>query len=283
MARRRDSRVNYRLAKVVTTPLSSPGGGVHARIDIERQGADLLEPVELRVVDRAGVAHDLTWTERGATHGFDLDLPTGLASVEVDPRHRLVESAVGSLDASDDPLTDNRDPKPWRLIYSGFGALLDVTALQASFAAAVTLKPQHDLHNSLLLLANHSLSTTAGVSAAYARLFGRQADSNRLTSELGVGLSAGILNPSYGVSGTETIHPKWRLAGNLFFEFDDRDFLIDPWRAVGLSAGIHYSVTGLDSGEKLSQVGGGIEALRLFELAPGHVLGVRRHVRRHLW
>ena len=136
-------RVNYRLAKVQTTSLSPTG--VHAHIEINRQGADLLEPVEIRVVDRAGVAHDLTWTERGATHGFELDLPAGLASVEIDPRHRLVENAVGSLDVSDDPLTDNRSPKRWRLIYSGFGALLDVTALQASFAAAVTAKPQHDL------------------------------------------------------------------------------------------------------------------------------------------
>jgi hypothetical protein len=262
--------VNYRLARIATTPLMP--AGVHARIDVERQGADLREPVEVRVLDRAGAAHDLVWNEPGPTHRFDLDLPAGLSSVEIDPRHRLVESALGALDASDDPLVDNRDPRRLRVIYSGFGALLDITALQASFAAAVTVKPQHDLHNSLLVIATRSPSTTAGISAAYARLFGRQADRNRLTTDAGLGLSAAVLDPDYGVGSNEAVHARWRLGANLFLEYDDRDYFIDPWRAIGFSVGIHTSLTGIDTGQHLAQAGAALEALRLLEIAPGHVL-----------
>jgi hypothetical protein len=273
-------RVNYRLAGVHVAsprtpgPEASDGPAVHVTIDVERQGADLLEPVEVRVMDRADVPHDLVWTGRGIAHRFELDLPAGLASVEVDPRHRLVESAMGSLNVADDPLVDNRDPKRWRLIYSGFGALVDVTSFTASFAAAVRVKPRHDLRNSFLLLATHSPTTTIGIDTAYTRLFGRQADTNRLTSDVGIGLSALLLDPSFGVADTERLHSTWRLKASLFVEHDDRDFVIDPWRAVGAAADVHFSVTGLDTGERLSQVGADVELLRLFELLPGHVVAL---------
>src|SRR6185503_11045525 len=143
-------RVNYRLAAIKTTPLAPTG--VHVVIDVEREGADLQEPVEIQVMDRAGVAHDLVWNQRGASTRLELDLPAGLASVQVDPRGRLVETALGSLQPEDDPLGDNREPHRWRLTYSGFGALVDVTALNASFAAAVTVKQKHLLRNWFILL-----------------------------------------------------------------------------------------------------------------------------------
>src|SRR4029079_4523261 len=111
-------------------------------------------------------------------------------------------------------------------------ALLDVTALTSSFAAAVTAKPAHDLRNSVLILAHHSPATRIGVDGAYARFFGRQADSNRLVSDAGIGLSASLLNPAFGVATGETLRPSWRLSASLFLEHDDRDYLIDPWRAV---------------------------------------------------
>lgn len=267
--------VNYRLARVQATPRPGGGaGGVRVTVDVERQGADLYEPVEVRVVDRAGAVHDLVWRDRGSAHRFELDLPAGLASVEVDPRRRLVERSLGTLAPADDPRADNRDPRRWRFIYSGFGALLDVTALQASFVAALRLKPQHDLHNTFLLLARHTQAVQIGVDASYSRAFGRQADRNRLTSELGLGIGVARLDPSFGVAATEMPQPGWRLSASAFLDHDDRRYLIDPWRAVGLSLGLGYSLTALDSGERLSQIGAGVELLRLFELAPGHVLAI---------
>jgi hypothetical protein len=43
---------------------------------------------------------------------------------------------------------------------------------------------------------------------------------------------------------------------------------------VGASLGVGYALTRLDDGERLSQVSFGADALRLIELAPGHVLGL---------
>jgi len=263
-------RVNYRLASVHSVPLQPKG--VHVTIDVERQGADLLEPVEVRVTDRDDVAHELLWKERGQRHRFELDLPSGLSSVELDPRHRLTESAVGSLNAADDPRLDDRVPKRWRLIYDGFGALLDVSALQLAFAGAVTLKPQHDLRNSFDFLVAHNPSTDASVSASYERLFGHQADTNRLTSGFGGGVSVARPNATYGVAAGAPPEPGWRLSGNLIFEHDDRDYFIDPWHVFGVVANAGYTLTALENGERFSQFFAGVELKRLVELAPAHVL-----------
>ena len=263
--------VNYRLASVRTTPLQPRG--VHVVIDVERQGADLLEPVEVRVNDRDDVAHDLVWRERGERHRFELDLPSGLSSVELDPRHRLTEGAVGSLTPADDPRLDNRVPKRWRLIYDGFGALLDVSALQLAFAGAVTLKPQHDLRNSFDFLVAHNPSTDASVSASYERLFGHQADPNRLTSGAGVGLSLQRPNATYGVAAGAPPEPGWRLSGSVILEHDDRDYFIDPWHAFGVEVDAGYTLTALENGQRFSQFFGGAELKRIIELAPGQVLG----------
>ena len=113
-------------------------------------------------------------------------------------------------------------------------------------------------------MAHHSLSTRIGIDTAYARLFGAQADHNRLTSNVGVGLSASLLDPTFGSASTDRLRPSWRLAGNVFFQHDDRDYFIDPWRAVGISASAGASMIGLATGEKLVQFGAAVEALRLF-------------------
>jgi len=263
-------RVNYRLASVQSAPLKPRGA--HVIVDVERQGADLVEPVEVRVTDRDDVPHDLIWRDRGQRHRFELDLPAGLSSVELDPRHRLTESAVGSLTLGDDPRLDNRVPKRWRLIYDGFGALLDVSALQFAFAGAVTLKPQHDLRNSFDFLVTHSQSTDASVSASYQRLFGHQADPNRLTSGFGGGFTLARPNATYGVAAGASPEPGWRLSGNLVFQHDDRDYFIDPWHAFAVEVDAGYTLTALESGERFSQFFAGAEVKRLIELAPAHVL-----------
>jgi hypothetical protein len=226
------------------------------------------------VVDRAGVTQTLRWDDATAGHRFTVDLPAGLKSVEVDPRERLVETALGSLRPSDDPRYDNRRPPRWRLLYEGFGALLNITALTANFAAAFLLKPQHDLRHAILLTAYHDEKTTIGAQGAYYWNFGKQADKNTLDSYLLSGLSFARINPNFGLGVGAMPEPGYRLSGSLSLAHDTRDFLFDPWHAVGASLSVGYTLTRLDDGERLSQVGVGVEALRLIELAPGHVLGL---------
>jgi hypothetical protein len=265
-------RVNYRLVGVKVTPAAAPAAGVHVSIDVAREGADVLEPVEVLVEDRDGGARTLTWRTRGPRATLEADLPAGLKSVEVDPRARLVESAVGSLYPSDDPRYDNRSPSRWRLLYEGFGALVNVTDLTAAFAAAFMLKPQHDLRHAILLRAYHTQATTIGGGVAYDWFFGRQADPNNLTSALESGLTVSRLNPHFALEPGEVQRPGTTVRASVGLFHDTRDYIVDPWRAEGLSAEGSYALTFLDDGHVAPQAGGAIEALRLFELLPGHVL-----------
>ena len=265
-------RVNYRLEAVRVTPLA--GGGSHLEIDVRREGALIREPVEVAVVDRAGLTQVLRWDDATGAHRFTVDLPAGLKSVEIDPRARLVETALGSLRPSDDPRTDNRDPPRWRLLYEGFGALLNITALTASFEAAFLLKPQHDLRHAFLLTAFHSQKTDFGVGGAYFWNFGGQADKNTLDSYLLGGIDLSRINPNFGLGAGDMPQPGYQVSGRLVLAHDTRDFLFDPWHAVGANLGVGYALTALEDGERLSQVSVAAGALRLFELAPGHVLGL---------
>ncbi|MEA2701040.1 MAG: hypothetical protein QOI66_5311, partial [Myxococcales bacterium] len=264
-------RVNYRISSVVT---QDRGGGAHVIIDVARQGAAVREPVEVVVTDRNDGVQTLIWNADGPAHRFEVDLPARLSAVEIDPRARLVESAVGDLRPSDDPRYDNRDPQRWRLLYSGFGGLLNITRLSLNFAAIFLLKPTHDLRHALALTAYHSESTQIGVGATFFRFFGRQATRNSLTSAFLAGLSAGRLDPSFGLALGEAPRPGYRLSARIGVEHDDRDYVFDPWRAVGLDATVAYSLTALESGHLYSQATVAVDALRLFELGPGYVLAL---------
>lgn len=265
-------RVNYRLESVRVTPAA--GGGDHVEIEVRREGELIREPVEIAVVDRAGASHVLRWDDATAAHRFVVDLPAGLKSVEVDPRERLVETALGSLRPSDDPRYDNRRPARWRLLYEGFGALLNITALTANFEAAFLLKPQHDLRHAFLLTAYHSEKTDIGAGGAYFWNFGGQADKNTLDSYLLGGVNLSRINPNFGLGAGGVPQPGYQVSGRLVLAHDTRDFLFDPWHAVGASLGVGYALTALDDGEHLSQVSVAAGALRLIEMAPGHVLGL---------
>ena len=98
--------VNYRLETVRVTP--GAGGGSHVTLDVRRAGETIREPVEVKVTDRDGGERTLLWDDAQPAHQFDVDLPAGLSRVEVDPRHRLVETAVGLADRS--PTTAHGQP-----------------------------------------------------------------------------------------------------------------------------------------------------------------------------
>ena len=121
-----------RLAAVRVTPRPT-GEGVHVAIDVTREGQDVLEPVEVRVEDKDGGAHTLIWNTRGTAKTLEVDLPAGLSSVEIDPRSRLLETAVGSLRSYDDPRFDDRQPRRWRFLYQGFGAFVGNIAMGVLF------------------------------------------------------------------------------------------------------------------------------------------------------
>ena len=262
--------VNYRLESVRVTPRPV---GSHVTVVVAREGIGR-EPIEVLVVDRDGGERTLIWDDVGDTHQFDVDLPAGLRSVEVDPRHRTVETAIAPLGRWDDPRADNRSPRRWRLLYTGAGALFNISETSLNFVAAVLAKPQYDLHKRIefMVLHNESAQIGAAVNAGYG--FGRQVDKNSLSTSAVAGLWGVRLDPSFGAALGEMPQNGWRVSGRLGLEHDTRDYAFDPWTAVGLTAAVSYSFTALERGDRLSEAMTSVELLRLFELAPGHVLAL---------
>jgi len=265
--------INYRLESVRVT---SGAAGAHVTIGVLREGDVGREPVEVQVVDRHGDARTLVWDDGERAHRFEVDLPAGLSSVEVDPRHRLVETASAShaLDESDDPRMDNRKPPRWRLLYEGAGALFNISQTSLNFFVGALAKPQHDLRRQIEFSAFHNETTQigAGVNAGYG--FGPQADRNRLMSLVFAGLSGARRNSAFGEKLGEPVQDGWRMNVGVGWQHDTRDYFFDPWRAVGLSVAAGYTLTTLDRGGRLSQGSASLELLRLTQLAPGHVLAV---------
>jgi hypothetical protein len=136
----------------------------------------------------------------------------------------------------------------------------------------VLAKRQHDLRRHVLVTAFHTDVSQIGVGATGGLNFGRQADRNNLVSSVLAGVTGARLDSSFGERLGELPQPGWRATGQLGFNHDTRDYAFDPWTAVGLSATAGYALTALDGGSRLSQGWTGVEVLRLFELAPGHVL-----------
>jgi hypothetical protein len=169
---------------------------------------------------------------------------------------------------------DNRNPRRWRLLYEGAGALLNLSASTLNFAVSMLAKPQYDLRRQVEATVFHDEASLIGAAVNVGRGFGAQADRNRLSSLVFAGIEGARLDPSFGAKLGEPAQNGWRLSGAIGWDHDTRDFFYDPWRAVGVAIDARYTMTALDGGDRLSQVTVGAELLRLFELAPGHVLGV---------
>jgi hypothetical protein len=259
--------VNYHLDAVRVA-----AGGGRVSIVVRREGDAVREPVEVKVTDRRGGEKTLVWNDSSPVHTFDVEVPGGLSSVEVDPRHRLVETALGSLPAVDDPRMDNRHPPRWRLLYEGAGALFNISQTSLNFAIGMLAKPQYNLRHHVEFEAYHNETSLIGVAVTGGYGFGEQADRNNLVSVFNIGLTGARLDPSFGANLGETPQAGWQMLARTWLHHDTRDYLFDPWRAVGLRLGAGYTLTALDGGDRLSRFGVGGIALRLFELAPGHVL-----------
>jgi hypothetical protein len=102
-------KVNYRLKEMRDVPLDN--GKVRHLVEVVREGAVIREPVTVRLEDERGAVKELVWdNDRREEHLVWIsDAP--LKNVEIDPEHRVVETADLTLGH---PYHDNTNRLPWR-------------------------------------------------------------------------------------------------------------------------------------------------------------------------
>ncbi|MBI5480685.1 MAG: hypothetical protein HY906_17640 [Deltaproteobacteria bacterium] len=259
--------VNYRLGVVESRRV---GARWRHRIEVIRDFApDLEEVIEVLVVDQRGRRLELRWDGRGPRTVLEAESDAAISSITIDPRARLGESYP---DRNEDARFDNRTPPRFKLIYNGLGALFNFQSLQLDAILDFSLRRVYDLRNSIRILVFRDAAADFGARLGYSRYFGAKVDANRLTSGVGMSLIGSRLNPDYAVDPARGPLPGTRLTLAVSGFYDDRFSIIDPWRVKGLYGGVSYTATVLDTGAVYNNATVAVEGLRLFDVAPGHVL-----------
>ncbi len=232
--------VNYRLADVESQEL--PEGGYRHRITIERQGDQIREPVEVRVVERGGEAHRLEWDGRGPRGVVTVETETPLERVELDPRRRLVEDL---RIAGDNPRLDNVHPVQWRppVLY---GLLLYLSATEGDLYALIDfgLRRQYDARNAFRLRVEYD---PRGINADlfYQRGLGRLLDPDSASWVLSVGLAG--LRTLGGFAGSPV--DATAFGAVLGVTHDTRWYRYDPMEGWGLRLAVSGYGSVTDEGD----------------------------------
>src|SRR5690606_20505368 len=122
-------------------------GGWRHRIEVIREGAHRVEPVEVEVEDASGARVVGVWDGPGARGEVVIDTAAERRNVTVDPRHRLPQSAAI---AEGHPRADNATDQPWRPpIFTGFA--FDILASEGNVTGVIeaVLRRRYDLEHTL--------------------------------------------------------------------------------------------------------------------------------------
>jgi hypothetical protein len=262
--------VDYRFVDVRS--VKHPGG-VTVTAVVEKRGQNPpVEPVEVAARDKKGHRDVQKWDGQGARHSYVFELGAPLETIEIDPRGRLVERLPKS---NDDLRFDDRRPARWKFIYNNFGGLVYFfPTLGIDLSLDFSLAPILDLKNSMRFVIYHTNATDIGVSADYARSFGRKITEARLSSALDVSLSAARINASFGEATGNVAHPGTQIGLGVGVGYDDRLFVWEPNKALSLDVSAGAVMTVLDSGRVLLQgtLSAGWESI--VPIADGHGLAL---------
>lgn len=257
--------VNYRIAAHASRRLA--GGGYMARVAVERRGADIVEPVSVRVVDEAGETHDLRWDGRGHRGVVTARTRAPIDEIVVDPAGRLVEDP--DLTANH-PRLDNLDPAPWRPpILNAASLELSVTEVQPDLILDFSARRQYDLRRSIGV-GFHSTARGIGGNVRYFQGFGAKRTLNSSEWFLGGVLSFDRLSADFANFG----EPGSSIGVTGILYRDTRRFVWDPWFGSSFSIGLGPSVAILDDGEVSVSAAATTRWTHLWTPAPGRTLAL---------
>jgi hypothetical protein len=229
---------------------------------VERQGADVAEPVTVAVTDETGDRHDLRWDGEGRRGRLRFASRGPIDRVAIDPGSRLVEDPALT---ENHPRYDNLDPAPWRPpILNSAAVNVSVLEAQPDLIVDFSARRQYDLRHSL----GFGFASTArglGGSVRYFRGFGGKRNLNFLEWFAGGLLSVDRLSSSFAEFG----QPGTALGLFGIAYHDSRHFMWDPWNGSSISIGAGPSFTILDDGETSVSGSAGARLSKLWTPAPG--------------
>ncbi|HJL15480.1 MAG TPA: hypothetical protein RMH99_07495, partial [Sandaracinaceae bacterium LLY-WYZ-13_1] len=227
--------VNYRLGEIRSERL--PGGRHRHVVEVLREGADRIEPVEVRVHDTEGHEVTVVWEAPGERGEVVAVTPGPLGGVRIDPRHRLPQSPAL---ADGHPRRDDGTDLPWRPpILNGF--LFNVFVTEGDFVGLVdfALRRRYDLEHTIGLRLERTRAFTGGT-LRYAHGVGPKVHTNRRVGTLTAGLSFDRLHEGFADAGLGGWRGQLTLAGSL----NTVAFALDPregfWAAASLTGGLTY-------------------------------------------
>jgi hypothetical protein len=254
--------VNYHLGDIEETVL--PDGRYRIRVEVEREGEVIVEPVTVRLVNENNVVKELVWPGHGGRGIVEWVSDAPIDKVEIDPHHRLVEAAELT---PDHPLADNISPLSWRppmitrLILWG-----DLTSGEPYADLSLQLRRRYDVTNSISFSAFYSPQSIGGHTSYY-RYFGPKRTLNSRTWHAGPTLGiVRYLEPE--TDAGKALPPNTLFSatmGTLGVSIgrDSRSYFFDPRSGSSFWLSARYSVGQADDGHVVNV---GSVAGRVFKL-----------------
>lgn len=224
--------VAYRLAGVTTERLGL--GRFRHRAVIERLGAQIREPVEVRFLYADGSHQDLRWDGRGPRGEVEAERGARLRSVELDPRGRLQEHAPLT---GEHPNLDNISPVRWRPPVLN-GLMLYLSAAEGELYAMIdfSLRRQYDARRTFRLRIDYDPRGLRG-DLFYSHGLGRLLDSDRASWIIQAGVYALRTLGSFGESQVDAT----AFGATLYLYRDTRWYRYDPMEGWGMNVSVFGS------------------------------------------
>ncbi|UJR80863.1 Hypothetical protein I5071_29130 [Sandaracinus amylolyticus] len=231
---------NYRLGAMRSERL--PDGRWRHVIEVLREGATRVEPVQVEVEDATGARTIGVWDAPGERGEVVIETEGERRSVTIDPRQRLPQSAAI---ADGHPRADDATDQPWRPpVFTGFAFEILATEANVTGLIDVVLRQRYDLEHTFNLRLLRTAARTGG-RIRYLQGVGPKVHTNRRSVTVGGGI--GFYNVHAGFGGPD-VPGGWAADADLSLYLDTRSYLYD-WRE-GLSVLVQGQATAtfLDDG-----------------------------------
>lgn len=205
-----------------------------AKVIIERDGAAVKEPVQVRLVDDNDKERVLfTETTSAAVRVLTATMSAPLSSVELDPFGRLIETPTRE---NPSPRFDNRSSPRWKVLLNNWNISLGATAGTIDTALDVGFSKQYDVRWRYAVRADYDPAAISG-STRMSYSFGESVTRSRLLQAIGGAVEGAYLRPEFG----DTTQSAFAAAARVYWSYDDRASYWAAEPGTSLSATLEYS------------------------------------------